>query len=620
MKLRFLGTSAGELYPGIWCRCQNCEAACNGKPEDRRQSAALYVEPGELSGSSLLIDFPSEIASQALRHHVPLGEVQHLLVTHSHGDHWHPYQLRWRGRPAEMVLQNELAPTRIGGPRFTELARLHIWGNAAVEAVLRRELGMELDYYEIEFHRIGAGEGFQAGSFRVDTVSANHDVGREDAVHFIIREAGKTILYELDGDTFLAQTRDLLKEYRFDLVILESTYGYGDGGNHRNFVRVISEAEWFRSEGVLTPSGEIVAMHFSPSPLSATCRVLRLLASVRSDRRVGRHGDASSTEQIAGPDRGLISWNRIPWCQPGHDTASFIINRRYLVDTGWGRSDAYAVLGRISARYQSISALTHCHHDHHYLGPAATPLLSGDARIREKAWRNVRSRSLGRQKIWKGVVSLSLQFLQPDLFPPVRCELELIPLSPGDRHETEEFALSVCRAPHPVPALCYRFEDRRTNQTVTFTGDTAYDPTIVEHARGTSLVIHEASYGEHAAPESNPWLHSGAPEAARVAREAGVKTLALVHCPESRQEAALAAAQAIFPDTIWPADGENSDCEVSDRRWGGGGGGGGDGRWGPWEFSTWGGGGWGGGVRKRPVRCMRYLPLLVFLLVAVTSS
>ena len=35
-----------------------------------------------------------------------------------------------------------------------------------------------------------------------------------------------------------------------------------------------------------------------------------------------------------------------------------------------------------------------------------------------------------------------------------------------------------------------------------------------------------------------------------------VKRLALVHCPGKEQQAALAAAQAVFPNTIWPDDGE----------------------------------------------------------------
>jgi ribonuclease BN (tRNA processing enzyme) len=48
----------------------------------------------------------------------------------------------------------------------------------------------------------------------------------------------------------------------------------------------------------------------------------------------------------------------------------------------------------------------------------------------------------------------------------------------------------------------------------------------------------------------------GAPDAARLAREAGVGRLALVHCREDKQAAALAAARPLFPNVFWPADGE----------------------------------------------------------------
>ena len=75
MYLRFLGTSAGELYPGLWCRCRNCRSARTGGAHDLRQSAALYVAPGRAEDgpappAGVLIDFPSEIAAQAGRHGV----------------------------------------------------------------------------------------------------------------------------------------------------------------------------------------------------------------------------------------------------------------------------------------------------------------------------------------------------------------------------------------------------------------------------------------------------------------------------------------------------------------------------------------------------------------------
>lgn len=272
MNVRFVGTSAGEFYPGLWCRCLNCQQAREGSIQNRRQSASLYAAPhGEFEAANsaelhggVLFDFPSEIATQAASHHIDLPGLQYLLVTHSHGDHWFPYLLRWRSRPLEIVGADEVAPVQTGGPRFTDLPLLHIWGNAAVEAVLHRELGENLTPFAIEFHRVQIGDVFEAGHFHVTALHANHDVGREEALHYVLQNGDCTLLYGLDGDTFLPETREALRAFRFDAVILEATYGFGNGRNHRNFARVIEEAAWFRSENLLKKDGRIIATHFSP--------------------------------------------------------------------------------------------------------------------------------------------------------------------------------------------------------------------------------------------------------------------------------------------------------------------------------------------------------------------
>lgn len=272
MLLRFLGTSAGELYPGLWCRCRNCQMARLGPAQDRRQSAALYIgaddsptgSPPQPPGNGLLIDFPSEIASQAAQYQIDLPELRNLLVTHSHGDHWFPYLLRWRSRPSVLCGQGEAAPYETGAPRFTELPVLHIWGNAAVETVLHRELGQNLTPFALEFHPVRAMETFAAGDFTVTALPANHDVGREECLHYIVQREDRTLLYGLDGDTFLPETREALGAFRFDLVMMEATYGFGNGTNHRNFERLIQEATRLREEGRIVPDGQIVATHFSP--------------------------------------------------------------------------------------------------------------------------------------------------------------------------------------------------------------------------------------------------------------------------------------------------------------------------------------------------------------------
>jgi phosphoribosyl 1,2-cyclic phosphate phosphodiesterase len=270
MILRFLGTSAGELYPGLWCRCRHCQSARQGEQRQRRLSAVLYVEPALADAhiiqesTGVLIDFPSEIASQAIQYRVELPELQYLLVTHSHGDHWFPYLMRWRMRPPECCRTGEAAPVGIGGPRFTELPDLHIWGNAAVGAALHRELGQDLAPYAVVFHPTRPRMEFTVGALTVNAVLANHDVGREEALHYILTDGRHTILYGLDGDTFLPETREALRSFQFDLVILESTYGLGDGTNHRNFARLQEEAHWLRAENLITPDGIVVATHFSP--------------------------------------------------------------------------------------------------------------------------------------------------------------------------------------------------------------------------------------------------------------------------------------------------------------------------------------------------------------------
>jgi len=266
MHLRFLGTSAGELYPGIWCRCENCQKARTGGHKDRRQSAALYVEPADAraGGRGVLIDFPSEIVRQAERHGVDLPGLEYLLVTHSHGDHWFPYLLRWRARPARLCEPGQAAPREFGAPRFTPLPTLHVWGNASVEAVLRRELGDDLAPFALEFHPVRPGSTFTAGGFTVTAFHANHDMEREECLHYLLADGDKSFLYGLDGDTFLPATRDALRSFRLDTVVLEATFGFGPGRNHRNFDRLLREADWLRDEGVLADGGQIIASHFSP--------------------------------------------------------------------------------------------------------------------------------------------------------------------------------------------------------------------------------------------------------------------------------------------------------------------------------------------------------------------
>ena len=214
----------------------------------------------------------------------------------------------------------------------------------------------------------------------------------------------------------------------------------------------------------------------------------------------------------------------------GHDSASLLINGRYLVDTGW-----YAAIKMRSYGFDPLDLeylfLTHGHHDH-YIGLPQILFYRSMRRATRSSLAPLKI--VGPAEDLETIVRLAEHFLQADRFPEVRCPLELYPLHPGEALDEADFHVAACASRHPVPGLVYRFLDKRTGATVVCAGDTAPDPALVDHVRGADLLIHEASFGPNTAPADNTSLHSGAPDAAQLAQAAGVRRLALVHGPEER--------------------------------------------------------------------------------------
>jgi ribonuclease Z len=97
--------------------------------------------------------------------------------------------------------------------------------------------------------------------------------------------------------------------------------------------------------------------------------------------------------------------------------------------------------------------------------------------------------------------------------------------------------------------------ESRPGRTVVVTGDTAPCRATVEAARGAELLVHDASFSEEEAQRAADTGHSTVGQAAAVAREAGVKLLALVHI-SSRYHVGkvLEEAREVFEPTLAPRD------------------------------------------------------------------
>ena len=72
-------------------------------------------------------------------------------------------------------------------------------------------------------------------------------------------------------------------------------------------------------------------------------------------------------------------------------------------------------------------------------------------------------------------------------------------------------------------------EPARPGRSVVVSGDTRPIRETVEAARGADLLVHDATFGDDEQGRAEETFHSTAREAARVAREAGVRQLVLTH-------------------------------------------------------------------------------------------
>jgi ribonuclease Z len=234
------------------------------------------------------------------------------------------------------------------------------------------------------------------------------------------------------------------------------------------------------------------------------------------------------------------------------DTACFLVNGTLLFDCGWN-----AVLRMQQFGYDPVDVetlfFTHCHHDH-YLGlPGllffrAMRATRGDARPPLEI--------IGPPDDLPLVLDLAHRLLQPDRFPRACAPAEMHPLEPGATYETDAFRIETVRALHPVTAVSARFTDKASGVIIAFSGDTAPNPQLARLARGADLLVHEASVRPDLPDGQLRGDHSRATDAARIARDAGVKRLLLVHLAPEHREASAAAAKTIFAESRLAGEGE----------------------------------------------------------------
>ncbi|WP_229753542.1 MBL fold metallo-hydrolase [Paenibacillus segetis] len=209
----YLGTGASEGYPALFCQCDRCIQATELGGKNIR------ARTGALINSDLLLDFSPDMYMNKLRYKLDLGKVNHLIVTHSHTDHFAAAELMMRHEHWYCHLQESGK-------------RLQIYGNEAVEqamkSAIRNDYGtdtIENPFYE--FHVIQPFVPFTLGEVTVTALPAHHKPDERSFI-FLLEQNNTRFLYGNDSGVFSGETFDYLRGKHLDVVSLDCNYGLED--------------------------------------------------------------------------------------------------------------------------------------------------------------------------------------------------------------------------------------------------------------------------------------------------------------------------------------------------------------------------------------------------------
>ena len=109
--------------------------------------------------------------------------------------------------------------------------------------------------------------------------------------------------------------------------------------------------------------------------------------------------------------------------------------------------------------------------------------------------------------------------------------------------ETSDFRILAAPTHHLVPSIAVKLVSRASGRALTYSSDTSPCDTLVRLARGADLLLHEAS-GATAG-------HSNAAMAGSIARQAGVRHLALIHYDgKANPDDLIAEARSTFDGLV----------------------------------------------------------------------
>lgn len=204
MRIKFYGTSASEGVPAVFCECKNCQEARKRGGKNLRTRTSCQID------DHFLIDFSMDSYAHTLYEGLKLSQIHHLLVTHSHEDHFFPKDLMAVNEPKAFLPQGW---------------HLDVYGNNKVKELWQK--ASEKDIYHknesrISFTELTPYKPICVDGYDILPVKANHALDETCLLYFIQHE-GRSLLYAHDTNLFPEETWQALSGLHADCVVMDCT-------------------------------------------------------------------------------------------------------------------------------------------------------------------------------------------------------------------------------------------------------------------------------------------------------------------------------------------------------------------------------------------------------------
>lgn len=246
MKLKFLGTAAAEAIPALFCSCDVCMTSRKLGGKNLRKRSSVLLD------DCILFDFTSDILSCIHAYQLDLFTLEHMLITHSHSDHFNCNDLGTK----LPVFSNP------GNPP------LHVHANAQCIAMAEDLLPQWGDREgSVYLHTVESGRKFNIGEYSITPLRARHTTQWQEEVPlvYLVTKGGKSLLYGNDSGIYYEEVLDCLGSQHLDCMILDCTNGYLEWpvGGHMGLKDNLTVVNMLREKGAVDDRTIVISTHFS---------------------------------------------------------------------------------------------------------------------------------------------------------------------------------------------------------------------------------------------------------------------------------------------------------------------------------------------------------------------